>query len=311
MPKVSVFIPVYNTEKYVGQAIESILNQTYKDFELIILDDCSTDKTYEIAQSYSKKDTRIKLYRNDNNLGMMPNWIKGINLCNGKYFGKLDADDYWMPETIETSVKILDENPKVGLVCGKYKLVDEKGKITDTSVPEFFLNKELNILELVNLGPRDMLKYNVLRQGIGLMRRSVFEELGTFKLFDSADTEMWYRIGCNYEIFCVNKVLQHHRIWPESYMRTKVDVNEYRLNNNLFITRNYIIDYCYERGKIEKNNYLKFKKENKFIFNSFLIYYYRIKRNYLKMLKYLFENLVINFKKSLIENLHIDRLIKR
>src|SRR5690606_25904165 len=115
--KVSLFIPVYNTELFIAQTIESVLAQTFTDYELIIVDDCSTDSSYEICKSYADRDPRIKLYRNEQNLGMMPNWNKGISLATGKYFMKLDADDLIHKEFVERSFRILEEKEHVGLVC--------------------------------------------------------------------------------------------------------------------------------------------------------------------------------------------------
>src|SRR5690348_472074 len=129
MPEISVLIPVYNTEKYIGKTIESVLNQTFRDFELIILDDCSTDKTYEICSKYATSDQRVVLHRNARNLGMMANWNQGLVYCNQKYFAKLDADDLWHERMLEECYAIMEKNPGVGLVFSRYALIDPDGKV--------------------------------------------------------------------------------------------------------------------------------------------------------------------------------------
>jgi glycosyltransferase involved in cell wall biosynthesis len=312
MPKATVFIPVFNTEKFIGQAIQSIISQSFKDWELIILDDCSTDLTYKIALEYSKKDDRIKVYRNKKNLGMMANWIEGLSLCKNEYWGKLDADDYWNSNMLENSINILENNKNVALVCSKYVNINAEGntEIDTDSPPDFAVNATFSCLNLVKLGPIKMFQYNVLRQGIGLMRRNVFDELGNFTLLDSGDTEMWFRIGCHHDIYCIDKVLHYHRIWADSFMRKNADENRFRHSKNFFDTRNAIFDYYHNQKKITLVELKHFKNETKFIFNSFLIFKNRKEGNYLKMFKHLLENMFIDIKKMLVENLHIDRLIK-
>lgn len=312
MSLITVFIPVYNTEKYIGKAIQSIIDQTYEDWELLIQDDCSTDNTYQIAYHYSTIDSRIKVVRNEKNLGMMGNWIQGVPLCKSTYWCKLDADDYWMPKMLERSIAILEENKNIGLVCSKYINIDENDKPYGevTPIPEFAKNNFFSCIDLVKLGPSKMFQYNVLRQGIGLIRKSVFDDFGNFTTLDNGDTEMWFRIGCHYNIYCIDEILHYHRIWSESFMRKNADENIFRKNKNFFDARNAIFDYYYKHHKITTKEYKKFKNETKFIFNSFLIFKNRTNGEYKKMITYLLQNAFINPRKMLIENLHLDRIIK-
>ena len=311
MPKVSILIPVYNTEKYIGEAIESIINQTYKDWELIILDDCSIDKTFEIIKKYEKQDTRIKAFKNEINLGMMPNWNKGLLLCKGEYWGKLDADDYWEVDIIEKAVKILDNNKDVGLVCSKYKIVDENENINDViDIPNIFKSNTFEGIDLVKLGPQKMFQHNVLRQGIALMRRDFFESDGYFQLLDNGDTEMWFRIAAHYKIYCINKVLHYHRIWSESFMRKNSDNDEYRRNKNFYEVRKQILEYYFSHNLLLEKEFKSYTKGNRFIFNSYLIYFYRKRSHIGKILYFLLNNFFIFPQLTLIENLHINRLFK-
>ena len=106
-PLVSIMMPAYNAGKYIGRAIESVLAQTYENWELIIVDDCSTDNTYEIAASY--KDPRIRIFRNDVNIGPGPSRNEAIKYSRGEWLAYLDADDIWLPQRLERLIKETDE----------------------------------------------------------------------------------------------------------------------------------------------------------------------------------------------------------
>lgn len=124
-PLVSVLMPAYNAEKYITEAIESILNQTYKNFEFIIIDDCSTDKTWKIIQKYQKKDQRIIIFRNKENLNLGKTLNLGINNAKGKYIARMDADDISLPYRLEMQVKFLEDNPRVGIVGSNLIIIDK------------------------------------------------------------------------------------------------------------------------------------------------------------------------------------------
>ena len=105
-PKISVIIPVYNVEKYLAECIESILNQTFNDIEILIIDDCSTDNSYKIMEEYAKKDSRIVLYHNENNVGVSKTRNIGLDNAKGEYIAFVDSDDYVAPDFL----RILYEN---------------------------------------------------------------------------------------------------------------------------------------------------------------------------------------------------------
>jgi glycosyltransferase involved in cell wall biosynthesis len=112
---VSVLMTAYNREKYIAQAIESVLHSSYINFELIILDDCSTDDTFNIAYHYQQKDTRIKLYKNEHNLGQFGNRNKAIALSSGVYIKFLDSDDELTVNGLEVMVKSMEQFPNAGI----------------------------------------------------------------------------------------------------------------------------------------------------------------------------------------------------
>ena len=114
-PVVSVLMTAYNREKYIAEAIESVIASTYQDWELIIVDDCSMDRTVEIAKSYEKKDSRIKVYVNEKNLGDYPNRNKAASLAEGKYLKYLDSDDIIYSYSLEIMVDAMEQFHDAGL----------------------------------------------------------------------------------------------------------------------------------------------------------------------------------------------------
>lgn len=115
---VSVLMTAYNRERFVGAAIESVLNSTYQNFELLILDDCSTDDTIKIVNQYEKVDQRIVLIRNTTNLGDYPNRNRAIKFAKGEYIFFVDSDDQIFPKTIEKTVEFFNTNPDLNFGVG-------------------------------------------------------------------------------------------------------------------------------------------------------------------------------------------------
>lgn len=127
-PSVSIGLPVYNGEKYINEAIESILNQTFEDFELVISDNASTDRTEEICKKFAAQDSRIRYYRNDENLGLARNHNLTFELSTGKYFKWMHYDDLLAPDYLEKCVQVLNEFPSIILCYTKEVEIDENKK---------------------------------------------------------------------------------------------------------------------------------------------------------------------------------------
>ncbi len=128
-PKISVIMPVYNTKDWVWSAIESILNQTFKNFEFIIIDDCSTDGSYEICKKYAQKDKRIKLYRNDKNYGVALTKIKLISLTKTNYIASQDSDDISCKNRLNIEYSFLENHKEYAVVSWNNIIIDEKWNI--------------------------------------------------------------------------------------------------------------------------------------------------------------------------------------
>lgn len=123
----------YNGEKYLPKQLDSILNQTIKNFELIICDDCSKDNTWKVLEEYSKEDSRIKIFRNEKNLGFIKNFEKAISLCNGEYIALSDQDDIWKENHLEILMNNLRDSTGV---VGNAEIIDSNGNSNNVLISE-------------------------------------------------------------------------------------------------------------------------------------------------------------------------------
>lgn len=127
MPTISVIMPTYNAEKYISTAIESILQQTFEDFEFIIIDDASTDQTYDIICSYH--DKRITRIRNQRNLGVAACINKGILIAHSEFIARMDSDDISKPDRFQKQVQFMNANSNLGISGTHMEIIDNKGKV--------------------------------------------------------------------------------------------------------------------------------------------------------------------------------------
>lgn len=137
---VSIITPTYNCAKFIGETIDSVLSQTYTNWEMIIVDDCSTDNTEEIVKYYSKDDNRIKYYKLENNSGAAVSRTKAMELANGQYMAFLDSDDLWCSNKLEIQIKFMKDN-EYAFTCTKYEQIDEESNR---------LNKTIKVLQKTN-----------------------------------------------------------------------------------------------------------------------------------------------------------------
>ena len=188
-PKISILTTVYNREKYLVACMDSVLASTYQDWELIIVDDVSTDTSLAIAKSYEKKDARIKVYVNDKNLGDYPNRNKAASYAKGKYIKYLDADDLIYPHGLEVMVHAMEQFPEAGLGISQ-KVVEDEKPYPFLMQPKETFKREFLMRGVLGLGPTGT-----------IIRRDVFEKLGGFTgTRYIGDTEMWYKIAFAYPV---------------------------------------------------------------------------------------------------------------
>lgn len=126
LPAVSVIMPAHNTEQFIAQAIESVRSQTFKNWELIVVDDCSTDSTRVIAESLAHEDGRIFVVHNEQNIGVAKTRNRGIDISSGEYIALLDCDDFWNPEKLSVQLSHIQKYNADIAYCS-YAIVDEEG----------------------------------------------------------------------------------------------------------------------------------------------------------------------------------------
>jgi glycosyltransferase involved in cell wall biosynthesis len=191
-PLVSIIIPTYNMGQFIAEAIESALNQTFKDFEIIIGDNLSTDNTIEIVEKF--KDKRIKLIKNPVNMGAIANFNNLIHKSSGKYVKFLEADDKLDNKCLEKILEIFDQYSSVEMVCTGKFFINEDSKL----IGNFAVKKDYNILPPYN--SLRILKYgNEFGTPSDVMvKKEVFDELGVFDDFYDRylnDWDLWIRIA--------------------------------------------------------------------------------------------------------------------
>jgi hypothetical protein len=209
MPKVSVLMSVYNAERHVGEAIESILGQTFRDFEFAIFDDGSTDGTSEILRGFD--DERIMLVENDENIGLTRSLNRGLRLARGEYIVRLDADDVALPERLEKQVQFLDTHPDVGLLGCAVEYIDPQGR---TLGFQRVYREELDKL---------LAYHNWFHHSATAFRRECLDRVGSYReAFRYAqDYDLWLRILEQYGVACMPEPLVKIRLTLDSIAATR------------------------------------------------------------------------------------------
>lgn len=197
---VSVLMTAYNREKYIAEAIESVLASTYTNFELIIVDDCSTDKTVEIARSYEAKDERVKVYVNEKNLGDYPNRNRAASYARGKYIKYVDSDDVLSSDGLEIMVSEMDCYPDAGI-----------GIIANDSDKNYLSKKLFSPTEAYRLYFYKNCLLNKGPSGV-IIRTDIFREYGGFSNDQFiSDTDLWLRMSARFSVLLHSPDLLHWR----------------------------------------------------------------------------------------------------
>ncbi len=239
MSKVSVVIPSYNAMKYLPETVESVLQQTFADFELLIIDDGSSDKTVDWVSQLD--DSRIRLISQPNQ-GAASARNTGIKYSKGKYIAFLDADDLWRTTKLEKQVRYLEDNPAVGLVHTWTAFIQSDGIPTGRLMTT---HGKGNVWE-------QMVVYNLVRCGsTAMVRRCCFEDVGYFDqtLKYAEDWDMWIRISANYSFETIHEPLVLYR----EHANNKSKNYEGQLDSFCKILNKVFQDYS------SSNNYLKRK----------------------------------------------------
>lgn len=210
-PKVSVVTSAYSAEKFIARAIESVLGQTFTDFEFILVDDCSQDRTWSIIQQYAGQDRRIVALRNELNLGVVGGLNRGLERARGEYIARQDADDISLPERFAVQVGFLDSHPDYGVIGSLVTYIGADGQPFDAPNP--FLATENDEIQ-------EKLVFNNCLCGPAVMiRRGSFVEAGfSFSegLDASEDYDLCLRLAEVSKMAAIPEPLYHYRQHPQS-----------------------------------------------------------------------------------------------
>lgn len=208
MPKISLIMAVYNKEKYLQQAVESVFNQTFTDFEFIIVDDRAMSdvrcQMSNVQNKYKKSKIDIKIIQNKQNLGLTKSLNKAIKISRGKYITRMDADDISLPHRLQEQFEFMEKNPEIAL-CGAWvNLIDKNNKkIGQKKLPTN--NQEIK---------KVILRYNPFIHPSLMIRKKVLDKVGFYdETFSySQDYELVLRIGEKYQLANLSKVLMDYRV---------------------------------------------------------------------------------------------------
>jgi glycosyltransferase involved in cell wall biosynthesis len=213
-PKVSVITVSYNREAFIREAIDSVLAQSFKDWELIVVDDASTDNTKTIVDEYMAKDDRIRYYRNEKNLGIAKTRNRGLELAQGEYIAPLDSDDIWLDQNkLQKQVEFLDINKDYGMLGGGIMHIDDQSKHL----------KKVLFPVYDSLIRKIILQFNPFPQSTLLYRKKTALECGgysdNYKICD--DYDLWLKMGLKCKFTNIPQVLAGYRVHGGNITKTK------------------------------------------------------------------------------------------
>lgn len=245
--KVSVCMPVYNGARFLREAIDAVLRQSLTDFEFIIVDNQSTDKTVEIIKSYT--DPRIKFFQNETNIGLIPNWNMAMSKASGEYMKIVPADDLIFPDNLKLLTEVLDKdvNKRISMVCSRKQVIDETGRVILTR--GFAGKKEQEVPGLAAIHKNIRSGGNIIGEaGAILFRRELLTKTGVFnsKYFYVLDIDLWYKILLHGNLFYIPKALSAFRVSSASESTVVKDsqLSDIRgFNNMLYQQKEYEVSY--------------------------------------------------------------------
>lgn len=190
LPVVSMLVTVYNRESYLAQTLRSVLSSSFSDFEVVVVDDCSSDKSVMIAESFATEDRRVRVIRNQTNLGDYGNRMKAASLARGEYLKYVDSDDLIYPHTLNVMLDAMEQNSSVALALS-HSLPDDEKPYPWILTPTECFRKHFLGRGCFSCGPTG-----------AIIRRSAFEEVGGFRREWRvlADIDLWLRLGARWPV---------------------------------------------------------------------------------------------------------------
>ena len=236
IPLLTVLMPVYNAEKYLAEAIDSILQQTLTDFELLIIDDASVDSSVKIINGYN--DPRIRLIRNENNLGISATLNRGIEMCSTELIARMDADDISYPTRLEKQYDYFQRNPDCSLLATWAREITPDNQPLSTGKVDSSYHYYVLTFQCCIYHPTVMYK------------RTEVMNVGMYNTPYSEDFELWWQLSRRYKVASLNEVLLDYRLSDESLCRvtkkTEYETAQYNQvlrNIHYYTGYDYVINY--------------------------------------------------------------------
>lgn len=263
-PKISVCIPVYNGAEFIQAAIDSVLKQTEQDFEIILVDNQSTDNTVALIKAYT--DPRIKLFINDSNIGMIPNWNKTLTYATGTYIKILPADDLLYPQCLALQSAVLEKDPdkKISLVCSSRHIINDSGKVLFTRK---FASKAQTLSKVQAFNKVISAGGNIVGEGGAvLFRREILEKTGPFNsdIFYLLDLDQWFKILLHGHLYVLPDILSAFRVSSTSssvLVANKQKDDYFAFIRKIYHAKEYQLSwFSYEVGLIKTYIFTQIKK---------------------------------------------------
>ena len=237
-PLVSVIIPCYNAELYLEEAVFSITNQTYKNLEILVIDDGCSDNSPKIYKNLSEKDSRIRIIKNELHIGLINTLNKGIDLASGEFIARMDADDISALNRIEKQISFLLKNKSIAVLVTGARVIDVNGKISKDSIIQTYLKSET--LEFASYFSQPLVHGSVIAKGSVLKQNKYNLE---YKF--SEDFELWLRLlAQGYKLSNIPESLYYYRKNPESVsnQNTIQQVKTHNKISKIYLEKKYKIE---------------------------------------------------------------------
>jgi len=216
-PTVTILMPVYNAEKYIKEAIESIINQTFTDFEFLIIDDGSSDNSLNIINNY--KDNRIRLYKNEQNIKLISTLNKGIELAKGKYIARMDADDISLPQRIEKQVEFMEKHPEIGALGTAFISFDDNNK---------YFYKTIYPSDHFSICVGMLYKMQLCHSSVIIRSKTIIDNNLRFSLnfLHAEDYDFFYRLSRHAKLANLKQCLYKRRLHNEQVSNVYEDIQK-------------------------------------------------------------------------------------
>jgi glycosyltransferase involved in cell wall biosynthesis len=215
MPRVSIGVPVYNGARFLSEALESLVAQTYRDLEIIICDNASTDGTEEICRAVAARDQRVRYIRNEKNVGAGKNYNRTFELATGEYFKWAAHDDVCAPLFVERCVDILAQRPDVVIAYPRMVDIDDQGKVLPPRNISHIPRSERGSASIPWMRFRDIIRVDYTVEEIfGVIRSDVLRKTPLILSYTDSDRTLLAELGLHGKLFEVPDVLFFHRLHP-------------------------------------------------------------------------------------------------